>query len=491
MKMRKYRWDYFIKQGAAGLWNNRMMTLASVFILMFCLNILGAFALLIYNMNVNVEKLGDLNLISAFVESDGVFKDGEKITLPESVKAKEEGASFLGWSFHPDATVADLNAKGQYTVSASDSVSGVITLYAVWSDAGSAQGYPVLFSDAGTLIEGQMPTVSDRYDVGSEITLPIAPTARYMNISFLGWSTDPLAEQGIEAETPYVITEEDVRDEMIVFYAIWSENATDSEDEIVYDKNGCPVKAGTIEIIYDMNGKEIEGEVPTVESVRLATVEKAIKELDNVKNVELISKEQALAEELEKYKDYPGLIEDLLSGDNPYPDMFYISYEDNALVDDLQYGLSEIEGIYKVNCRSDYAENIESIKNGIILVFVGFLSIVFLFSILIIVNTVKLTVYSRRDEIGVMTYVGATHFFIAVPYVLQGIMIGLLSGIAAFITEKLLYDQVQSMMSTDFAMISVVPFDTFSTGLLVAFLFIGVFTGVLGSCISLRRYTDT
>ena len=475
MKVNKYRLGYFIGQGFKGLWDNRMMSLASVFLLMFCLNILGAFALLIYNIDVNLEKLGDLNLISAFVEPEVSYEDGQSAPLPPALRpADESGAAFLGWSVDPSATTPEFKADGSYPVRAADSISGVITLYAVWSDAKPAEGLSVVYSATGIDIDGEFPVDDSAYAPGDALTLPPALTARYADITFLGWSTDPAATEGAAPGSELPLSAEMAKGGRIVLYAVWSEKTTYSAYEIVYDKNG----------------HEIVGEIPTDEGVRLSRIEAQIKALANVSGVTLVSKEQALMEEIEHLKDHPELVADLLAGDNPYPDMFSITYDENALVDNLEYQLSGIDGIYKLDCRSEYAASIESIKNGVILVFTWFLAIIFLFSVLIIINTIKLTVYSRREEIMLMSYIGATHWFISLPYAFEGILIGLFSGVIAFFTEKFLYSRVALMLTTDFDMITVVPFDLFGKYLLVAFLLVGVFTGVVGSSISLKKYMD-
>ncbi len=471
-KRQQYHLFYFIGQGFKGLWDNRMMTLASIFLLTFCLNIIGAFYLLIYNIDENVDKIGDLNRISAFVEPNVTYTAGEEVPLPSVVKLADNGGStFLGWSTDPSATSAQWAPGGTYLVKGEDAVSGAITLYAIFSDAKAPSGVRPIYNASGIDIEGEMPQDETYYLLGDEITLPTAPSPRYLNVSFLGWSTDPDADHGMEAGSKVTLTEEHMTAGKIVFYAIWSEKTTFS----------------AVSIVYDMNGRATAGDIPTDESVRLALVQEQITSLGGVIEVTLVSKEQALEEELEKN---PELGDSLHEGDNPYPDMFLIGYDENTSVDNLAYQLSNIDGIYKIDAKGDYAENIDSIKNGVILVFVWFLAIIFIFSVLIIINTVKLSAETRKDEISLMSYIGATPIFISLPYVFEGVIIGLLSGTIAFFTEKLLYGRVQEMLTTDFAMITVLPFEGFEQMILIAFLVIGVFTGVVGSCISLSKYTN-
>ena len=108
-------------------------------------------------------------------------------------------------------------------------------------------------------------------------------------------------------------------------------------------------------------------------------------------------------------------------------------------------------------------------------------------SFFVIVNTVKLAVYSRKEEISVMSYVGATHFFITVPFVFEGLVIGVFASIAAFFLQQGLYAYIANLV-TQTQIITVAPFAQYRVGVLFAFLGVGIVTGVLGSCVSLRRY---
>ena len=227
-----------------------------------------------------------------------------------------------------------------------------------------------------------------------------------------------------------------------------------------------------------------------------------IRALDNVKknDVEFISNETALLEEKEKYNDNSKVFEKM-DEDNPYPDSYVITYKNADKVADLEFELSKIEGVEKVKCRADLAKTIDSIKNGIIIAFTGFLAILFLVSVFVIINTIKLAVMARRQEIYIMRYVGATRNFITTPFILEGIVIGLVSAGISFLIEWFGYTKLTGMVGAekDYKMIeflsfkdSVNVFGLFDTNItvivLVSFLVVGIITGIIGSMISLRKY---
>ena len=108
-------------------------------------------------------------------------------------------------------------------------------------------------------------------------------------------------------------------------------------------------------------------------------------------------------------------------------------------------------------------------------------------SLFVIINTIKLAVFGRRQEISIMRYVGATNWFIMFPFVLEGIIIGIISSGLAFVAQYYIYSYVQKIIISDYGMISIIPFTDLQIYFAVIFAAIGVITGVIGSSISLRK----
>ncbi|MBQ3183934.1 MAG: ABC transporter permease [Clostridia bacterium] len=213
--------------------------------------------------------------------------------------------------------------------------------------------------------------------------------------------------------------------------------------------------------------------------------------MDNVNEeaVKLITKEEVLIEERQKYSEFTDLFDQMdQSGVNPYPDTFVIQYEDNNKVSALQMELEQIEGVHKVQCRADLAETIESLKNSIIFIFMWFLVILFLVSVFVIINTIKLAVHSRKQEISIMRYVGATRWFITTPFVIEGIIIGVVSSGIAYAIEYFLYRTVYNAVSVNYGMIDIVPFGELQNVLLIGFAAVGIITGIIGTSISLSKH---
>lgn len=222
----------------------------------------------------------------------------------------------------------------------------------------------------------------------------------------------------------------------------------------------------------------------------IASVEEQIKALDNIESVTHVTKEEALEQLKESSKEIdPHLYDDVTEENNPLSDKFNIIYVDETKVSTLNYELTNnIEGVRKVNARIDLANQISSIKNGVQFIFVWFLAVLFVVTIFIIINTIKLAVHSRRHEISVMRYVGATGWFITLPFIFEGIIIGLIASILAYGIETNVYRYIEKSVLMSLDMIKLIPFHDVNLFLLLGFAAVGVITGIVGSCISLGKY---
>ena len=233
-----------------------------------------------------------------------------------------------------------------------------------------------------------------------------------------------------------------------------------------------------IEVFVNYNATEEE----------IVAIEEKIRSLDNVAQVVRTTRDEAFAEAKAEFEGMEEMFENDPQAVERFSDSFTVTYEDNDKVVTLAYVLNQIEGVRKVNNRLDLATKISSFKQGVLLIFTWFLLILFVVTLFVIINTIKLSVFSRRNEISIMRYVGATGFFITMPFLLEGIIIGLFASGAAYLAEWYFYLYIEKMVVTEWQMISIVPFDTLQMLLLIGFLGVGVVAGIVGSSISLGKY---
>ncbi len=227
---------------------------------------------------------------------------------------------------------------------------------------------------------------------------------------------------------------------------------------------------------YDLSADEVE------------IIGQKIRVLDNVESIEYVSKDEGLDSMKEDYAGFEDVFDSMKeSGDNPLSDSFRIKYKDNSKVTTLDYNLRQIEGVRKVNNRLDLATSLENFKNGISVIFMGFLVVLFIVSVFIIINTIKLAVNSHMEEIRVMKYIGASDWFIVVPYIIEGTIIGIFSSAIAYLAQWYVYYSLEKMVASDIKMVELMSFGEIGGIVALSFLAVGILTGVVGSCISLHK----
>ena len=221
---------------------------------------------------------------------------------------------------------------------------------------------------------------------------------------------------------------------------------------------------------------------------QLDAVERQIWNLDNVKSVTHVTKDEALEGMIESEEDAQ-VYEDIIGENNPLSDEYVIEYEDVDKISELTFQLSQIDGVRKISQRLDLATQLESVKNGVLMVFLWFLVILMIISIFIIVNTIKLSVFARRHEITVMRYVGATGWFITLPFVIEGIILGVIAGGIGYLIEWYAYHYIEKMVASGaMSMISILSYGDIGGIVLAGFLGVGIVTGIVGSVVSLGKY---
>ena len=169
---------------------------------------------------------------------------------------------------------------------------------------------------------------------------------------------------------------------------------------------------------------------------------------------------------------------------------YVIHLDDISLMSETEAQLQSIEGIVKVKAHLEYANAFITIRNIVSVVSLVLTVILVFVSVFIMSNTIKLATFGRREEIGIMKMVGATNSFIRLPFVIEGLVLGVLGGGLAFLAEWGLYTLLASRLMGTLAgsFISVIPFVRVAIPMLIAYLGIGVFVGVFGGVNAIRNY---
>lgn len=217
----------------------------------------------------------------------------------------------------------------------------------------------------------------------------------------------------------------------------------------------------------------------------------ALEGLNGVDQVVFKSKEDALDTLRERWGKNAYLLENLRK--NPLPNSFMVYVEDKDAAAEVAKNARDIDGISDVVYYQDTIQKLARITNFVemgSLIAMAFLIVV---SIIIVANTIKLTVFNKEKEIGIMKYLGATDWFVRAPFVWGGIIIGLFSAGISTGLIYLIYNKIIDIIGADIARIlsmTVVPADYLVINLLIIFVALGVGIGACGSIISIRRFLD-
>lgn len=224
--------------------------------------------------------------------------------------------------------------------------------------------------------------------------------------------------------------------------------------------------------------------LPTLTSLRVG---QEIKQLDNIEECEFVSKQDAVQNMLDMLGDDGTVLEGLLGDENFLPDAFRISMKDLNLYDETAAQIEAINGVDEIIDYSDIAEQLTSLDNLVTSVGFWIVLILSLVSLFIISNTIRVTMFSRRLEISIMKSVGATNWFVRVPFIVEGVIIGLLSGGVASGLLVLVYNKLVSSIAS-IPLFSPVDIGPITWRITLIFMLAGALFGALGGLITLGKY---
>ena len=230
-----------------------------------------------------------------------------------------------------------------------------------------------------------------------------------------------------------------------------------------------------------------------VSEYQIDNISQFLNNLKAVDTVEFIDKDEALKNYIETTGNDSTLY-DSLKNDNPLPNTYNVVLSDLSVLDKYVSQIESLDGVEKVNAPIEIAKMIVSIKHAINIAGVVIVGILFSVALVIISNTIKLTIYSRRKEINIMKFVGASDFFIKLPFVVEGILIGIISAFLSHIVLWFSYNYLVSKMSEmNMQWIinlhnNMISFSSYNLIILGCFVTIGAFIGILGSSFFVRKY---
>lgn len=268
----------------------------------------------------------------------------------------------------------------------------------------------------------------------------------------------------------------------------------------------CMLVLGSFYVIIDNLNKFIDEQTDEIKTINayidvsaddeeIASKRAALDELlakpdSNIKSYVYVSKQQALEEMKARGDVLARVLDEYDPDESPLPVTFRISFKDFDKVQSLMRNLEEIFGADQIESTVDIYESVNSISSTVTVIGVGLMAVLLFIAVLIIMNTVKLTVFARRKDIAVMRYIGATGSFVVSPFIVEGILIGLVATVISCGLQYYLYTYVVSDIINSYGAISLAPAADYVPLIPLAFLGVGLFTGIIASAVSVKKHLN-
>ncbi len=215
-----------------------------------------------------------------------------------------------------------------------------------------------------------------------------------------------------------------------------------------------------------------------------------IRALSYVGSAEFVSKEDALEQMMQEFGSTPELLTNLEQ--NPLPDAYKVTVSDMARFDETVTRLQALPQVFSTRENHEIASQLAGTRNSLSAISLGIIGVLLLVSLFIISNTIRVTMSTRELEISIMKSVGATNSFIRWPFMVEGILLGIISALLSLLAVwgvyRFMLRSMHFLAGTLFGDAILRPFRNYAYTLLAGFLLIGVFTGIFGSTFSIRRY---
>lgn len=214
----------------------------------------------------------------------------------------------------------------------------------------------------------------------------------------------------------------------------------------------------------------------------------SLKGISNVESCEFVPKEVAFQEQIQSMGGDAALFEGF--DEIPLPDAYKVTVKDLSQFENTVSQIKQINKVDSVRENSDLASKLLSLRHAVSIVSVGLVVMLFLVALFIISNTIRITMFSRKLEISIMKAVGATNWFIRWPFMIEGMILGTISGIVSLGVLWGLYAVAEKVFAQTLSLIgfSLIPFSEYWWQILLVFVAIGLFTGGFGSLVSMAKY---
>lgn len=220
-------------------------------------------------------------------------------------------------------------------------------------------------------------------------------------------------------------------------------------------------------------------------------IKSKIEKIDGIEKIEYRSKEDAIKIMKKRWGDNAYLLDNI--DKNSLPDSYMVFVKDQKVGNEVNSEISHVNGVDSIKYYQDTVSKLTKITHFIQVSAIVVMTFLIIVSTIIVANTIKLTVFNRSKEIEIMKYIGATDWFVRAPFLIEGIILGIISSAVATGLMHLIYSRLISLLGDDIMRILSVPVLSSSyliPNLAIIFASLGIGIGTCGSIISIRRFLD-
>lgn len=421
-------------EGIKGMVKNGLMTVTSLLVVTACIFVFGVFLMCIFNINYMTDKMADNYQVKVYV-AKSVEVDSESIGV-----FIEEDISLTPEQYEEKKKGIETLLIGTENVD----VSSIEFVPAKDRYDAFLETLSESEKESYTFAEGE------RYPLGDSFSLKLEDSSKEISTMIQLGEIEGVSEvlNGGEIYSSYASA------------GSISSSITDAKYE--------EIKAG------------VKAEIEKISNIDPNSIEM----IDGVKYFADFKAE--LSEE--ELQGFVGLPDDLIE------DAFVVRLLDLSKADETVDALSNIENVKNIENNRDLIAIIEDLEDAVKTISIWIIVAFALVSLFIISNTIKLTVHNRRKEINIMKYVGATDSYIRGPFIMEGILLGIISALISFFISSWCYEGLLAAITSGSSMLPIVtsmaPFSLIWPRLIGAYLIMGAVIGAFGSFISVRRYTN-
>ena len=218
-------------------------------------------------------------------------------------------------------------------------------------------------------------------------------------------------------------------------------------------------------------------------------IEVKLREQPGVKSVEFESKEDAYNNFAESMGDNSGILQGYtVDNNNPFPESYIVKLDDADDAEEVTSAIQEMEGVESVSDQQELINTVQNVVKGLRIVGAILFIVLIGVSIFLIMNTTKLTVYSRRREVGIMKFVGATDWFTRWPFIIEGMVIALIGALLSTVVVFFLYKATVGVIASKMIMVKLVAPSYVFVSLLWKFVLSSLVAGGIASYAALRKF---